>query len=395
MIKFLLKKSPAIVQVNNNLKGWFQEHQAHSSLQNYQQVACRQGIVVPDVDSIAELLRRRIAVRRANKLPSIKGQLNIFLTCTVTNWERILPESLAPFGQVHFYDWREHGFDDRSSDWLARRDAMNQDMLSAFQQAGHHRPVDVVVGYLSGNNTHPQVLEQMAGAGAVIFNFCWDDKVYFPGHLRGGRYHSPAAIAHAVDLNLTNAPDSVVKYAVHDGLALFWPEAAHPDHHRPVPGLFQYDVSFIGSRYGWRAELIEKIAASGISVTCFGRGWPNGSVSDQQMIDIYSRSRINLGFSAVAHTRKICCLKARDFEIPMSGGLYLTQYHSDLDHVYRVGEEILAWRTADECIAMIRMMLDNPQQADAIRQAGRRRALEDHTYEKRWSQIFQLAGLIE
>ena len=65
----------------------------------------------------------------------------------------------------------------------------------------------------------------MAQAGAVIFNFSLDDKLHFPGQILGGRFTNTAALAHVVDLNLTNSPDSIIKYMVHGGLATFWPEA--------------------------------------------------------------------------------------------------------------------------------------------------------------------------
>ncbi len=67
----------------------------------------------------------------------------------------------------------------------------------------------------------------------------------------GGRHAGPAAIAHAVDLNLTNAEESTVKYAAHGGLALFWPRG-QAEIHRPYATGFDFDVSFVGACYGWR-----------------------------------------------------------------------------------------------------------------------------------------------
>jgi len=88
--------------------------------------------------------------------------------------------------------------------------------------------VDVVVGYVSGATVAPEVLTRMAADGAVVTNFCFDDKVYWPGARLGGRYRSPAAIAHAVDLNLTSDPNGIIRYAAHGGIAMFHPEAADP-----------------------------------------------------------------------------------------------------------------------------------------------------------------------
>jgi len=125
--------------------------------------------------------------------------------------------------------------------------------------------------------------------------------VYWPGARLGGRYRSPAAIAHAVDLNLTSDPNGIIRYAAHGGIAMFHPEAADPGLHRPLELEFEHDVSFIGARYGWRPNFIRELTRRGIEVKCFGRGWPDNSISNEDMSRIYARSRINLGFGGIGH----------------------------------------------------------------------------------------------
>ncbi len=275
---------------------------------------------------------------------------------------------------------------------------MNEAMLAAFQAASKGQPVDVVIGYLSGANTNSKTLAAMSQSGAAIFNFCWDDKLGFPGRIIDGQFSSPAEIASAVDLNLTNAPSSLVKYAVHGGLAMFFPEAAHPDFHRQYDLPFEFDVSFVGARYGWRGPFIDELQRllmpAGIKIACFGRGWSNGSLSDEDLVKLYSRSRINLGFAGVGYSRKLMCVKGRDFEVPMSGGLYLTQHNPELELVYEIGNEILTYREPADCATIIQKILAEPQRADATRKAGRARALRDHTYEARWGTTLKFSGLL-
>lgn len=271
-------------------------------------------------------------------------------------------------------------------------------MLQAFAAAWQEQPVDAVVGYLSGHNTAPATVAHMAGRGSAVFNFCFDDKLHLPGRKLGGRDVGPATIAGEVDLNLTNAPSSRIKYALHGGLSLFWPEAAHPDIHRPYDTPFDIDVSFVGAKYGWREPFIKRLARllqpADIKVRCFGRGWPEGMLTASEMVRLYSRSRINLGFSGVGYSRRVVCLKGRDFEVPMSGGLYLAQHNPELSLVFEVGSELLTYRDEADCARIVRELLAQPGRAQAIRVAGRERCLRDHTYERRWAQVFQLAGII-
>jgi spore maturation protein CgeB len=112
------------------------------------------------------------------------------------------------------------------------------------------------------------------------------------------------------------------------------------------------------------------------------------------MVRLYSRSRINLGFGGVEGHGETYCLKGRDFEIPMSGGLYLTEYHPELERVYDVGTEIVAYRGFDDLKAKIRHLLAKPDEAEAIRRAGFRRARRDHTWEMRFERLFSLMNLV-
>jgi spore maturation protein CgeB len=69
----------------------------------------------------------------------------------------------------------------------------------------------------------------------------------------------------------------------------------------------------------------------GIEVEAFGFGWSNGPLSTQEMVRMYSKSKINLGFGEITNLIDTYCLTGRDFEIPMSGGLYLTEYNPELE----------------------------------------------------------------
>jgi hypothetical protein len=390
-----LKKASFVVKANSFMKGYLQERKARRELARHRIKALKKGLKQSNEEALKQSLRQRLAKRLSGCPPKPEGELHIFLAYYISSWEKILPLSLKPFGKVTTFDWRAHGFDDRQPDWLSQRDQMNAAMLEIFHQADRTEPVDVVIGYLSGYNTSPKTLQKMAQTGAVIFNFCWDDKLSFSGKKLGGRYTGPAGIAHAVDLNLTNSPDSLIKYAVHGGLAMFSPEAAHPDVHRPYNIPFEFDVSFVGGCYGQRPSFVRKLARHNIKVECFGHGWPNGPLSSEEMVKLYSRSRINLGFAGIGYSRKLMCLKGRDFEVPMSGGLYLTQNNPELSLIFNAGNEILTYRNEEDCVRIIRELLAEPDRAEKIRKAGRKRCLSDHSYQARWSKVFRMAGLLK
>ena len=393
--KQFLKRNRTISYYNSLLKGHLQHRLAAGTLARYRQQAQEMNLCELTETELQAALADRLAQRNIKPTARPKDDLHIFFPYALENWERVLAPALSCFGKVTQFEWTSLGFNHHAGNWLSVRDEMNRRMLKAFQQAHAVRPVDAVFGYLSGYTMEPSILAEMGRAGAVIFNFSLDDKLHFPGKIAGGRYNNTASLAHVVDLNLTNAPESIIKYMVHGGLAAFWPEAASPAVHKPYDCDFEFDVSFVGKCYGWRPRFIRRLIKMGIAVECFGNGWPNGPLSNEDMVRLYSRSRVNLGFAGVAHSRRLMCLKGRDFEVPASGGLYLTQDNPDLQLVYNVGQEIVTYNNERDCAAKIRQLLADPQHAQQIRIAGHRRALAQHTWQHRFEQIFTIANLLQ
>ncbi len=154
----------------------------------------------------------------------------------------------------------------------------------------------------------------------------------------------------------------------------------------------RYDVSFVGSMYGYRAEWIAALRRSGVSISCFGHGTEHGVVGATEIAEIYRTSRISLNFSGAGQysrggsTRQI---KARTFEVPGAGGFLLTEFAPALDRYFEAGVEIETFMSPDQLVKKVRHYLDHPAKRDAIAQAGHRRTVEDHSYERRISEIMQ------
>jgi spore maturation protein CgeB len=157
----------------------------------------------------------------------------------------------------------------------------------------------------------------------------------------------------------------------------------------------RYDVSFVGSMYGYRAEWIATLRASGIAVSCFGHGTENGVVGAAEIPDIYRTSRISLNFSGAGQNtggvgrfdgRQI---KARTFEVPGAGGFLLTEAAPGLERYFTIGREIATFASPRELVERVRYYLDHPGERDVIARAGHARAIAEHTYEQRISEILE------
>lgn len=192
-----------------------------------------------------------------------------------------------------------------------------------------------------------------------------------------------------------------------------------------------YDVTFIGTAHGNRKKIVEKIKRAGINIKCWGGGWPAGRVSQEEMLKIFSQSKINLNFAkcsgilwkelasvffyrtynkslrsynpknwfgnfksmlAATWNREI---KGRIFEIPGCGGFLLTEYANRLEDYYEIGKEIDCFYSIPDLIKKIKYYLTNEEKLKAIAKAGYERTLREHTYEKRFNEIFKIIGLVK
>ncbi len=343
-------------------------------------------------DEAAEQLRRRLRARKlAWRNLSVERPLHVVYASRPSNWEpHNIPPQLAEVAKVTPYYFGARGFDDAESSWIFRRHELDNDILS-FVEALHKRdPVHLFIGYLSGWQVARQTIEAIGAMGIVTCAFHWDDKLSFRGSWAGGRWSGPAEVAAAYDLNLTNAPSSILKYQGEGGIAIFWPEGANPSHFAPRREAFLYDVSFIGGRYGWRPPLVDFLRKHQINIEAFGPGWPNGTVSEPEMVQIINGSRINIGVGGIGYSRKSQCLKGRDFEIPMCGALYLTSYNPELELAYSLEREISTYRTDQECLDKVRFFLSNPSRADAIRHAARETCLRKHSWKRRFTDLIEI-----
>jgi spore maturation protein CgeB len=89
------------------------------------------------------------------------------------------------------------------------------------------------------------------------------------------------------------------------------------------------------------------------------------------------------GSNLVSHVR------LRDFEGPMSRTCYLTGHSDEIGECYEIGQEIDTYRTPEELADKIRYYLKRPSAAEGLREAGYRRALRDHTWRRRFEELFQ------
>jgi spore maturation protein CgeB len=322
------------------------------------------------------------------------------------------------------------------------RPKLTEELLRQIRVAHAEKPIDIFFSYFYDACVLPEGLDQIRSLGITTVNW------YCNGahQLQKVREISPH-----YDWCLVPEKFRLKDYREMGARPIYCQEAANPSIYRPYDVTQEYDVTFVGQAYGERPAYIRYLLDRGIDVRVWGYGWisPEGGVSttmaptrrikrvlgklfspegrlvlrhnlmrllgvgkpvhlpsktvgaplsDEDMIRMYSRSRINLGFSSCGETHisgeRILQVRLRDFEVPMSGGFYMVEYMEELEEFFEFGKEIICYTSREDLAEKIKYYLVHDEEREAIRHAGYERCLRDHTWQRRFTAAFREMGLL-
>jgi spore maturation protein CgeB len=241
--------------------------------------------------------------------------------------------------------------------------------------------------------------------GSPTVNWFADDHWRFDSYSRH--------MAPAFDLAVTTDPDALPKYEA-AGLGdrvLLSQWACNRYAYTRVGDGIEHEVTFIGQPHGNREEIIERLAAAGYPVECWGFGWPAGKLDHDEMVRVFSTSRVNLNLSnsstppnALRDRMKRVLgrapkgprpaqIKGRNFEVPGCGGFLLTERVPHLDRYFELGREVAVYDGVDDLVEQVGHWLSHEDERAAVAAAGYRRVLAEHTYDHRFEEIFRRLGV--
>lgn len=391
-----LKKLPLLYALNARVKS-VQLRRGQIRLRDqYARLARERGVVYSEAAAL-DLMRAGYARRGLTPSPQPRGKLRIFWVGA--SWPQDnagFLQGLRKLGEVVCFE-NEDGkyglrqrFDGQDVESNAR--ALRR-QVDAMLAAG---PVHLVLGQMWGHLVSVDPLREIQAKGIVTANIAMDDRLPDQWETSKGVRNGTIGIGEGLDMVLTSSPEVTEWYLTEGIPSVYCPMASDPERFKPYPeSEKRYDVSFVGSKYGLRAKIVNAIIQAGIHVDAFGPGWPNGPADADQSAEIFGRSRIILGMGTIGHNDDLFTIKIRDFDAPMAGALYVTHRNPDLLQLYREGEEIACYLTIEECVHKIRYYLNHPEERIRVAAAGRARAVRDHTWEARLAHAFELMGILE
>lgn len=165
---------------------------------------------------------------------------------------------------------------------------------------------------------------------------------------------------------------------------------------RPVACSF---VGGISADHQRRREFFEKVAGE-IPIDFWGYGKENLSLDSPIRRRHYGEVWGRDMFSSLAHSKitlnnhidvaENYANNMRLFEATGCGALLVTDYKDNLAELFEIGKEVVAYRSTEECIALIKYYLEHPAEAAKIARAGQERTLQNHTYIRRMEDTAQI-----
>jgi len=322
----------------------------------------------------------------------------------------------------------------------------SQILLEKFKKEYLKKPFDFFLSYLTDLDVETSVIDEIKRCGVPTANFSCNNTHQF---------YLTKIIAPHFEYNLHSEKDASEKFRMIGANPVWFPMAANPKYYHTINVEKDIDVSFIGANYARRPYYIWHLLENDINVHCYGPKWlvnkpypfarniakefirnwyafnaffslsaENRShyssnvahydfqkrlrikykknmhypISDDEMIKIYNRSKIVLGFLEVFDNHDASMitkqhLHLREFEVPMCGALHFTNYSEELSEFYESDKEIVIYRNEHELLDKVRYYLSHPNEALRIREAGYKRAFNCHTYQKRYQELFNCIGL--
>lgn len=180
----------------------------------------------------------------------------------------------------------------------------------------------------------------------------------------------------------------------------YLPEACNPRIHHPVDSSeASGKVVVVGNLHPIRARLLKRLASDGVPLAIYGSP---AHVSLHQSLSSFHSGRYVRGLeksaafcSAAAvlnnlHPAEMEGMNCRLFEATGAGGAVVSEHRPELENLFEVGGEVLGFRSYDELVEALRLLLNDHARGRELGAAASRRALADHSYSKRMTKLLDL-----
>lgn len=101
-------------------------------------------------------------------------------------------------------------------------------------------------------------------------------------------------------------------------------------------------------------------------------------------------SKSNIGFNSHGGVAGEYAANIRLFEVTGAGSCLLTDHKKNISDFFEPDKEVITYKSAEECVEKTAWLLSHPTELKEISDAGQRRTLKDHSFERRARELNQI-----
>jgi hypothetical protein len=329
----------------------------------------------------------------------------------------------------------------------SEREKKNRDLLSKVEKLKVEEGLDLIFCYVYDDFLLSEAASALRALRVPMVNYNVDMTNQWYRQIRTARYFTAMLCAQRVHMN------DLARYGAP---TYFFPMASRVPRFMDDQRLaISAPVTFVGTPMRYRIALLAALIDAGIPLAVYGKFWKEGLIASpdrnlQKTLNdiraygfarlraegmgaissalawriggfrqarklkkikpslhgylpneaipvLFRDSKINLGLTRMVRDNPlkqgITQMKLRDFEVPACGGFYLVEHTSEYCELFAPSREVETWRTVGELIEKIRYYVDHESERVAIAVAGQRRALRDHLWTHRFSDLFAKLGI--
>jgi hypothetical protein len=173
------------------------------------------------------------------------------------------------------------------------------------------------------------------------------------------------------------------------------------------------DFSFAGAVYAARSPACRYLLRRA-RLECFGRGakllrfgipyfrgafrlrWIAGKpLRYDEVNDVWNRTRVSYTPMTGGPRGEVLSIKARAFEMGLSGTLMLCEHSPNLERYYEPGRECVTFETLEDCAEKALWYLSHESERMRIASRYYKRTLREHMWEHRFADLFKQMGITE
>lgn len=295
---------------------------------------------------------------------------------------------------VHHFDYRRQAIIDR--------EAMNDFFLMLAQKGGY----DIVIVVTNTDQFIPSVLDEARKSTVIMAWNCDDDWRWDDYSSKWTKHYTymVTTYKHVYEANKGKHPNLVLNQwgctGLNEGISVekdigvsfvgycYGERRQHIEHLQKTLGLVAYGKN-VPSPRNWKTQIKRNVAR------LFRIPWngPNLELPDQDAVkNIWNRSRISFTPLEASTSGKLQ-IKARVFDMGLSGTLMLCNRNEALHEFYEPGKEYVEYEDLDDCIDKARYYLKHESERREIAEAYYRRTKAEHLWQHRYEKLFKEIGL--